>query len=109
MTVYKPMDPQIAWKAIEGYTDELTGEARKHEAFYRQFSCPRGCGRLQKEIDPKHTFSDPETLVGRSLLRCANCRYLVDPFSNLVLESGSAAKIPVETLPILDGDYLPKL
>lgn len=107
MPVYKPMDPQLVWKLVEGYQDELGGEAKKQDAFYRQFSCPRGCGKLQKEFSMPHVFSDDQSLTARALLRCQNCRYLVDPHTNLVLESGSAAKIPVETLPVVGGDYLP--
>jgi hypothetical protein len=98
MAVYKEMDPELALKLIEGYQDELTPQARTLEAFYRQFRCPRCKGELQKEFDTRHTFSDPDTAVGRALLRCPTCAFLIDPHSNLVLESGSPAKIPIEAI-----------
>ena len=90
---FKEMDPKLAQKLIEGIEDELAPEARAQDALYAQFRCPRGCGVLQREHDPRHAFSG-DTLVARALLRCPNCRYLVDPHTNIVLESGSPAKMP---------------
>jgi len=101
MAVFRELDPEVARKAIEGFTDELTQEASELDAFYRTFKCPRHCGTLQREIDPKHVFGDPNTLTPRSLLRCNNCGFLIEPHTRVVLESGSASKIPVESSPIL--------
>jgi hypothetical protein len=106
MGVFKELDPAIALKLIEGFQDELSPEAKKLDTFYRQFKCPRGCGDLQKEFDIRHTFSDENFLTPRALLRCSNCRYLIDPHSALVLDSGNPAKIPVEVLPIIGGKYI---
>jgi len=91
VSAFKELDPEIAFKAIEGFTDELESESTALEAFYRQFSCPWGCGSLHKETDIRHAFSDPDTLVPRSLLRCGLCRHLVDPHSGVVLEKGGVA------------------
>jgi hypothetical protein len=98
---YTELDPLIAWKAIEGYEDVLQAEAKGLDAFYRQFRCPRCKGELQKEFDGRHAFSDSNTANPRALLRCPNCRFLTEPHTNLVLESGSPAKIPLEAIPIL--------
>jgi hypothetical protein len=101
MAVFKELDPAVALAAIQGYTDELTEEAAELDKFYGSFKCPRGCGKLNREIDPRHTFSDDSYLVGRSLLRCRNCKYLIDPHTRIVLESGDASKIDVETSPLI--------
>jgi len=106
MGVYREMDPLLAWKAIEGHENILEPEVRRLDAFYEQFRCPRCDGALQKEFDGRHTFSDPAVMVPRALLRCPNCRYLVEPHRNIVLESGSAAKIPVSVIPIVGGKYI---
>jgi len=87
------LDPVLAWKAIEGYTNELDGEARKLEAFYRQFpECPRCNGAFRKEFQTGpnggHAFADKETLLPRALLRCATCNFLLDPHSGVVVELG---------------------
>jgi len=86
----KEMDPVLAWKLIEGYTNELDPEQKGQDAFYRQFRC-KNCGNAcQKELNGGHTFSDPDTLVPRALLRCTICRCLFDPHSDLVLEMGNS-------------------
>lgn len=73
------LDPAIAWKAIEGYQNELAPEATKLEALYRQVGCPR-CGESgQKEFNIHHAFADKSTVVPRALLRCTRCQCLFNP------------------------------
>ena len=84
--VIKPMDPALALKAIEGYQNELAPEAKALEAFYRQFTCKRCGGPCRKEFVRGHVFSDPNTLVPRSCLRCTSCQLLFDPHSGLLVE-----------------------
>lgn len=80
------MDPELAMSLIDGYENELEGELRKLEAFYRQFTCPKCRSSMAKELNSLHTFSDPETLVPRSLLRCTSCDLLLDPHTGLILQ-----------------------
>lgn len=101
MSVYQELDPELAWKLIEGYENDLAAEAKGLDAFYRQFRCPRCSGQLIKEFDGRHAFSDPSTMNARALLRCPTCRYLTDPHTNIVLESGSPAKMPIDVIPIV--------
>lgn len=102
MSLFKEMDPELVHRAIEGHTDVLRPEADRLDAFYRTFSCPRCKCSLQKEFDVRHTFADPSMMNGRALLRCAGCRYLLDPHVNLIVEYGDPSKIPVESIPIID-------
>ena len=95
------MDPQLIWKAIEGYQNELAPEQKALDAFYRQFRCPACGGNCRKECIPKHAFADPGTLVPRSVLRCLSCTALFDPHSGIRLEMGSPAKDP-SAVPIID-------
>lgn len=96
------MDPELIRKALEGYQNELEPEQKKQEAFYRQFRCQRcGSSSLRKEIDVRHAFADPNTLVPRALLRCNLCSCLFDPHSGVQLERGNPAKVPPE-IPIID-------
>lgn len=101
MSVHKELDPELAWKAIEGYENVLEGPAKSQELFYQQFTCPRCSIQLQKEFDSRHVFSDSDSLIGRALLRCSNCRYLVDPHTNIVLEYGNASKVPHDVIPTI--------
>ena len=102
MGVFKEMDPRLVAKAIEGYSDELGAESNRQQAFYRQKSkCPR-CGEvMQKEFDVR-TAHESDDLLPRALLRCSNCGCLIDPHTNLVVETGSPAKIPVAVPPRID-------
>jgi len=89
------MNPLEAWKAIEGYQNELSSETVAQDAFYRQFRCKRCEGPVQKEVSPRHAFSDPTSLVPRCLLRCTACRFLFDPHSGLAVEMGDMRKAVV--------------
>ena len=88
MATFKEMDPILAQKAIEGYINELAPEASALDAFYRQFRCQHCGSACQKETVPSHAFSDSDTLVPRSCLRCTSCKILFDPHSGLLLEGG---------------------
>ena len=102
MSILKEMDPRVALKAIEGYKDVLTPEANELDKLYQSKRCPRCLGGLQKEFDSRFTFADEDVSIGRALLRCPTCNYLVDPHNNIVVEYGNPAEIPVESIPIID-------
>jgi hypothetical protein len=100
---FQEMDPEIAWKLIEGYEDELSPAHKVQEAFYRQFTCPR-CGRdglARETISARHAFSDPDSPVPRAGLRCNSCSCLFDPHTGMLVEMGNPAKIPPD-IPIID-------
>jgi hypothetical protein len=99
MPIYE-MDPELAMKVIEGYTDELAPEQKALDAFYRQHRCPKCGGACRKEVSSNHVFSDPNVLVGRSLLRCLTCEALFDPHSGVRLEMGKDDRTP-EGIPII--------
>lgn len=99
---FKELDPELAWKAIEGYVNELAPEQQAADAFYRQFRCKRCSGSCRKEIlNSVHAFSDPNSLVPRSVLRCLSCECLFDPHTGILLEMGNPAKVPPD-IPIID-------
>lgn len=98
---FKELDPELAWKSIEGYQNELVPEQRALDSFYRQFKCPRCGGNCRKEtLNAVHAFADPETLVPRSVLRCLSCDCLFDPHTGIRLEMGNPAKVPPD-IPII--------
>ncbi len=101
MSTYRALDPELAWKAIEGHEDVVSPEAKGLDAFYRQFACPRCKCQLTKQFDSRHAFGPGnDGLVAHALLTCGFCGYLVDPHTNLVLNSGNPAKMPVTLSPI---------
>ncbi len=97
----KEMDPELAWKAIEGYQNELAPEQKALDAFYRQFKCKRCGSNCRKEtLNAVHAFNAPQTLVPRSVLRCLSCACLFDPHTGMLLEMGNPAQVP-PTIPII--------
>lgn len=98
---FKELDPEICWKAIEGYQNELAPEQKALDAFYRQHVCKRCGSTCRKEVlNARHAFADPETLVPRSVLRCTRCECLFDPHTGIILEMGNLAKAQPE-IPIV--------
>jgi hypothetical protein len=95
------MDPILAWKAIEGYENELAPEQKTLEAFYRQFTCQRCGSSCRREMLLKHAFSDPSYMNPRSVLRCLKCAALFDPHTGILLEMGNPAKAPPD-IPIIN-------
>lgn len=100
---YKEMDPDLLEHLLEGYEDELTGEARKQEAFYRQFRCPRCGGECEKHfLGVGHSFSSTsDTYLPRSGLKCKLCECVFDPHSDLIVGLGNAGKISERIQPTL--------
>lgn len=101
MGTFKELDAETARLAVEGYEDILGPQAEALDKHYRSFKCPRGCGALHRENDSRHAFADPDVLVPRSLLRCKNCGYLIEPHSRVVIESGNPGKIELDNSPII--------
>lgn len=97
----KELDPELAWKAIEGYQNELAPQQKTLDAFYRQFKCQRCGSNCKKEVlNATHAFADPDTLVPRSVLRCLSCECLFDPHTGIRLEMGNPAAVP-PNIPII--------
>jgi hypothetical protein len=85
---FKTLDPALAAKMVEGYTNELEPQRKALDAFYRNCICPKCKGRCEREPVQGHVFGDPNVFVPRSCLRCKTCDCLFDPHSNIVLEMG---------------------
>jgi len=93
MSVIKEMNPELAWRLIEQYRDELTPAAEEQEALYRKFHCPRCRISLQKQFDSRTVF-DGEAIIAKAQLLCPQCGYLIDPHTGLVVACGDASKTP---------------
>lgn len=89
---YKTLDPELAWKAIEGHVNVIAPAQKKLDAFYRQFNCGRCGGTMRKEAHP-NPFGDSDIPVPRSLLRCVLCGHLFDPHTGMSLTMGNPAKV----------------
>lgn len=100
------MDPEDVLRALEGYQDELTPLKQEQTDFYRQFSCPRCSCSLSEDYDPRTAFTG-DAVIPKAVLVCPNCEYTIDPHTGVIVRFGDASKIPVETIPIIGGDYLP--
>jgi len=84
MGIFKELNPEEVWKAIEGYKDVITPEIKKEEAFFRNTPCPT-CDQAstQSFINPKAPFS-PGAILPNKLLRCLVCSTEFDPHSGII-------------------------
>lgn len=90
--IFLELDEDEVLRLLEGYTDELTPETTKDNAFYRQFTCPRcRSAALHKNIVPNHCFVN--SLIARSVLTCENCGHCFDPHTGMALNIGNTDKI----------------
>lgn len=101
MGTFKEMDPELAYKLIEGYEDALSTPAVEQDELYRKFDCPR-CNRgLQREFDSRVGWKGDGPLP-KFLLRCSNCNYTIDPHAGFVVRYGDASKVPTPNfIPII--------
>jgi hypothetical protein len=88
------MKPEDVLAAIEEYSDALSGEQEKIDAFYRQFICPScKCSALSKRYQTRHAFADSNWLIPRATLVCNQCKCQFDPHTGIILEMGNPAKV----------------
>ncbi len=90
----------IAAFLINTERNDGVGLEKAQDAFYRQFRCPRCECSLQKEFNAKTAF-DEDSIIAKALLRCPNCDFLIEPHTNVVIETGNPAKTPVVAIPIV--------
>lgn len=95
------LNPIVARRAIEGYDDVLSSAQRTDDAFYRQFVCPHCKGvNMAKEFTggpggQNVTWVEGE-ITPQALLRCTDCRLLMNPRSGMIIERAEANPIPDE-------------
>lgn len=93
MPAFKEMDPEVVLKLLEGHENELEGEQKGLDAFYRQFRCPRCKGPCEKHfLGAEHAFGG-DTAVPRSGLKCQLCDCVFDPHTGLIVTLGNLGNI----------------
>jgi hypothetical protein len=100
--VVRELSPGVIRKVIQGYRDEISPAAAADDAFYRQFRCPSCRSDMTREfLGGSHavgtTWVDGCT-TPQALLRCIQCKLLMNPRSGLIIEQGTF----VPTIPIDD-------
>ena len=89
MPSFKPLDPELIRKALEGHVDILTPEIKKEEAFLRNVSCPMCQGReLNSYVDASHPFSEGKILPNK-LMWCTKCEIEFNPYSLFITKASS--------------------
>lgn len=84
MPVFKTMDSEAVWKALDGHEDMLTPLVKKEEAFFRHVVCPIcASGNHESFLNVQRPFTGGVPLSNK-LLRCLQCRTEFDPYSQLV-------------------------
>lgn len=86
------MNEEDVLKAVEGYSDELSSEARLLSRKYDDAKCPNCAGSSFDRLHVHgHVFSEnADTFLPRSILRCRRCKVEFDVHSGVILKhSGS--------------------
>lgn len=96
--MFKPLPPGAAQKMIAGYRDVLTPEVAERDFRIRNSRCPRCGGAMQTRMHPNFLFS-PDDPLPRSVAHCVDCKFTVDPKTNLVLDTGSIANLEERKAP----------
>lgn len=96
---FQTLPPGLAARLIEGVEDELTPlvEARKH--FFETTPCGR-CGSAMEPTTFGPRAFTPDSPLPRTVARCIDCGFIVDPHTNLVLDTGDPTKIE-DALPLV--------
>lgn len=98
--VIQELTPEVALKAVQGFSDELGPAAKADEAFYRQFRCPTCGSALTKEFLGGSSGRGVTWVDGvptpQALLRCSSCNLLLNPRSGIIVEAGRVPVIPVD-------------
>lgn len=90
--MFKPLPPGAARKLIEGYRDTLTPLATTLRDRVTSSPCPRCSGALHQVLHPSFMFTNASPLP-RTVGRCVDCEYTVDPLTGIVLNVGNPAKV----------------
>jgi hypothetical protein len=96
------LNPDVARKAIQGYTDAIAPAAKADAAFYNQFVCPSCRSDMIREFiggaRGAGTTWLPDCATAQALLRCLSCKLLMNPRSGLIVDEGHF----VPTIPLDD-------
>lgn len=96
---FRTLPPGLAARLIEGCDDKLTPAAEAQRVFFETTPCGRCGSAMEPTIYGRRAFT-ADTPLPRTVARCVDCGYTVDPHTNLVLDTGDASKID-EALPII--------
>jgi rubredoxin len=101
---FQELDPDLAWKAIEGIPDALAGERRAMDAIYNQHKmCKNGCGPTMEQHfgGTEFAFADPNWLIPRALMKCHACGFTMNPFDGMIVALGDRNKAVHGDIPII--------
>jgi ribosomal protein S27AE len=100
MTKFKPLPPGLASRLIQGIPDILAPLAEQRMARIKT-PCPRCGAAMAPHLYARQTFTEHDPLP-RTMARCPECGAMVDPVTQIVLDTGDPRKID-EALPIIRG------
>jgi len=91
--VIEELNPELAYRAIQGYVDEISPAAKADDAFYRQFTCPSCRSDMIREFlggarGIGITWVEG-SITPQALLRCLSCKLLLNPRSGMIIEPGN--------------------
>lgn len=90
--IFKPMDPALARKALEGHLDVLSPAAQESDEFFARLSCPSCGGECMKFVDPTRLFREGAVLPNY-LARCKACGTEFEPMTGIQVTVAHPSKV----------------
>ncbi len=78
--MFKEMDPDEVWRAIEGHKNILAEETKKVEDYFKKVRCPRCTGSCRPILNNPSLFKENEILPDY-LAECVDCGAVYTPYT----------------------------
>ncbi len=95
----RTLPPGLAARLLEGVKDELTPAVEARAKFFETTPCGRCGSAMEPHFHGPRAFT-PDSPLPRTVARCPECGFIIDPHTNLVLDTGDPSRIE-DALPII--------
>lgn len=81
--IFKPMDPELALKAIEGQENILAPRIAEVDRYFSHLRCPECGGEVMKYVDPTRPLFLEGDLTPNYMARCRACEVEFEPYTRI--------------------------
>jgi hypothetical protein len=80
--IFKEMNPDDVRKALEGHTNVIEEEVRRHEAYFKDLECLYCQGDCHPVVSPEKLF-EKNGILPRYLAECSLCGCQFEPYTKI--------------------------
>jgi C4-type Zn-finger protein len=99
------MSEETRLSMLEGVVDILTPRVQQEQLHMDNTVCPE-CGNTNCliTVDDKTPFTEA-SILSKKLLVCEDCSCMFEPYTSIVIKSGTTPKSRIKTEKIMLGNY----